>query len=140
MSLNQCHARSGRWDELQSGYGRDGRAGGNSGATGFERNQLFGVQESGDDRQRYREEGDATRGLDNHGMLERQQQIMRGLLPRCLSKAVAVKSQVSLFATQETSGLTAGYRLGRSRSRLGHPSSKHCASEEHGPGDRKRAG
>eukprot|EP00035_Acanthoeca_spectabilis_P020098 m.431140 g.431140 ORF g.431140 m.431140 type:complete len:241 (+) comp17262_c0_seq1:50-772(+) len=67
----------GRWDELQSGYGRDGRAGGNSGATGFERNQLFGVQESGDDRQRYREEGDATRGLDNHGMLERQQQIMR---------------------------------------------------------------
>ena len=47
------------------------------GATGFDRNELFGAQESGADRRVDREEDDRTRGLDAHGILERQQQVMR---------------------------------------------------------------
>eukprot|EP00040_Diaphanoeca_grandis_P030572 m.180914 g.180914 ORF g.180914 m.180914 type:complete len:239 (-) comp32040_c3_seq1:135-851(-) len=70
---NLVSTLKGRKDQLASSFQREG--GNMSG--GGDRNQLFGDQESGGGRRPAREEDESTRGRDSHGLLERQQMVMR---------------------------------------------------------------
>jgi len=72
---NLISTLKGRKDQVQSAAGREGGRGGMSGPG--DRNQLFGDNESGAGRRGPRQEDDSTMGRDSHGLLERQQTIMR---------------------------------------------------------------
>ena len=67
-------------DDLQTAFSDGGAGGGGQqGASQFgtQRGELFGARESGQDRRRYRDEDDSTRGVANQDLLQQQQQIMR---------------------------------------------------------------
>lgn len=104
---NMVATLKGRREHLQSKFSSDGGGGGGGPSGGYGvggRNELFGGRESGMDRRGPRQEGEDTRGYDNHGMLERQQQIMREQ-----DKGLDILQQS--IARQKNMGLSIGNEL-----------------------------